>query len=251
VTPVVAGALLLVALVLWFAPVKRRGRADTSPALAGMLAGGTKRALRATLVTMWLRGEIQVAKVGVLERADGLSETEDPLERTVYQVLAYPVGPAAIRSHLRTAETFGTMRRHLIAAGLLLPRARWWLIRLCSLGALGLCVAGFVSGDLVVSGVLTVVAVASLRLPRRTVAGARLIRELRRTYPAPDEDAELEPAATGMVVATRGTLDLPGLAGFAHRGGLISGGDSNSPADQDPMLHRPSVPLTADPNRRP
>jgi uncharacterized protein (TIGR04222 family) len=242
----VAGALLLVAVALRFAHPRARARPEMTPAQAGMLAGGPGRALQATLVTMRLRGELGVGRPGILERAGGLAETGDPLERTVYRVLSYPQGPKAIRGHRRTIEAFDSVRRGLTRAGLLLPTAGWWLLRLLSVAAFGLSVAGFVAGDRVAAGVVAALAVLNVLLPRRTLAGSRLLRALDRALPGGDEP--LDPATAGIAVALHGTEAIPQLESFVARGGLTDGGSSNVTAGTDPILKWPSVPLSADPN---
>lgn len=232
---------LLLAMALRFAHRSTRTRPEPTPSIAGLLARGSRRALQATLVTMRLRGEIGIEKAGILRRAGGLAETDDALERTVYRVLAYPIGPAAVRTHRRTIETFDAIRRRLVAAGLLLPRAGWWLLRLLSATALGLAVAGFVAGDRVAAGVVAGLAVVNLLLPRRTRAGSRLLRELDRALPGHDE--QLAPATAGMAVALHGLGAVPGLRGFVERGGLVGGGSSNSTPGTDPTIDRPGTPL--------
>ncbi|MBB4907139.1 hypothetical protein H4W32_006664 [Actinophytocola algeriensis] len=130
---------------------------------------------------------------------------------------------------------------------MLLPRSGWWLLRLLAAAALGLSVAGFVAGDRAVAGVVAGLAVVNLLLPRRTLAGSRLLRELDRALPG--EDERLDPATAGIAVALHGIGAVPGLRGFVERGGIVDGGSSNSTAGTDPTINSPNVPLNADPNR--
>lgn len=244
---VLSAVSLLLAVALRFAHQRARGRRKLTPSTAGLLAGGSKRALQATLVTMRLRGEIGVEKAGVLRRASGLSETDDALERSIYRVLAYPLGPAAIRTHRRTIETFDALRRNLTNAGLLLPRSSWWLLRLLSATALGSSVAGFITGDRVAAGVVAGLAVVNLLLPRRTLAGSRLLRELARALP--NQDEQPDPTTAGIAIALHGTDAVPSLRGFVERGGLLDGGNSNTTPGTDPTTNTPSFPITGDPSR--
>ncbi|MPZ83641.1 MAG: TIGR04222 domain-containing membrane protein [Actinophytocola sp.] len=158
--------------------------AELSPAMAGYLARGPRRALLAVLVTLRRRSAVAVARSGMIKRTGPLLNATDPLERAVHATLSGPMGPGTLRRRTSVDEALVALREQLVARGLLVPRWR--------------------------------------RLPfrRRTSAGSRALREVRRRYPVPAGDEPLPAVETGMVVALYGTLDLPGIRSFARRGGL-------------------------------
>jgi uncharacterized protein (TIGR04222 family) len=240
----VTGALVAVVVALRLVRAGQPIMAP-SPALVGLLAGGPKNALVATLVTMRRRGEIGIDRAGVLRSAGELADTTDPVERAVYRVLSLPRGPKEIRAHRTSITAFGVLRRRLVAAGLLLSAPRWAASRILPVAAVVYCLVRLAGGaNGLVVGACAALAVATLFLPRRTLAGSRLLAGLRREFPVTGEpvpDAE----RIGMIVAVHRRVDLPGLEKFARRGGLSDGGGSNSRGVEDPHVDNPSMPITS------
>ncbi|HVK23444.1 MAG TPA: TIGR04222 domain-containing membrane protein [Actinokineospora sp.] len=167
--------VLIVLVLSPLPPWSARGRVDLSDPEIAYLFGGKKRAVRVTLAIMADGGLVEAHPRGGVRLTRRTLTSRVPIVRAVYSALHTPSGPAAIGRHPTVRRALAELDRELVRLGLLAGRWR-----------------RFTS--------------------RRTVAGRRLVRRLRRDNPAafgeyrthgPTFDGELD----GCGVGYSGTTD--------------------------------------------
>ncbi|MCW6005238.1 TIGR04222 domain-containing membrane protein [Micromonospora sp. CPCC 205371] len=250
-----AVAVMVQGVVMGAEQDARRGQADpATPYTAGMIGGevsggvlvtevaylasGRWAAVRAGLVMLYARGLLEAGRRGRIGRVGSSPRTGEPLERALFASLLGWSGAREVGQKPRVLVTQRELRRGLERRGLV---RRWWVRALVPPGLAvlpGVLVARLVSLDVIVPqvGVLGVVACAAGAvwfLPRRTVAGARLLRRLRVDHA--DLVAEIEsgrarlgawaPERVGVVVALYGDAAVVAIMPAVARGaGLVDGG---------------------------
>ena len=246
----VVAYLLAAALGLWWCwltatPVRLRGDPELSPAQVALLRQrGRRAALVAAVTELYVAGLVAVHGSGRLVRGDAaMTADRSELARAVYRVLVVPRGLhrvalfAPVRAALRAAAD------GLARSGAAPIRTRWRLSRLALAGVVVVTLAGVTRAGalpplLVLPAVVLVAAsVAAWFLPRRTVAGARLLRRLRQEQAARwagPSDAEpfdsWTPSQAAWVSALTGMV-LSGLEPALRR----------EPPDRQPGVNRPGV----------
>jgi uncharacterized protein (TIGR04222 family) len=189
VVVVYASALLLGLCSFWLAatPLRLPGTPELSPSQIAMLRWrGRRAALVAAITELYAAGLVTVSGRGTLRRGDapvpqGLSE----LPRALYRVLVVPRSLRSLTSAAPVRAALRATSAELTATGAAPSHTRWWLSRAALLAALMVTLSatsrvGAVSPLLMLPTTLLVsAAAAAWLLPRRTVAGARLLRRLR------------------------------------------------------------------------
>lgn len=194
---------------------------ELRPAEAAYLAGGPRSAVVTAIVMLRCDSAVGSARPGTINRKGPAPRGADPLTRAILGSLGTPIGSRMIRRRISVDKALMAIRTRLVAAGLLIPL---WRRILAPIVLLGLSAAMFAAQPWGAGGV-AVLALVSVRRPRCTRAGRRAIRELRQAYPVPGADDEPQPAwDTGMIVAVHDELELPGIAAFARRARLRTGG---------------------------
>jgi uncharacterized protein (TIGR04222 family) len=148
------------------------------------LASGRWAAVRVGLVMLYARGLLDTGRRGRIGRVGSSPRTGEPLERALFASLLGWSGAREVGASPRVLVTQRELRRGLERRSLL---RRWWVRVLVPLGLAvlpGVLAARLVSLDVIgpqvgVLGVVVCATVAVWFLPRRTVAGARLLRRLR------------------------------------------------------------------------
>ncbi|SDT04180.1 TIGR04222 domain-containing protein [Streptomyces sp. TLI_053] len=219
-----AVAGLVVAGLLRWLPV--RGRTSGLPAVgvAGV-RGGSKAALTVAVVELHLAEVIDTGRAGQLRRVahSGPGRNVTSLHRAAWTVLGrnLSLADAAAAPAVRRARQ--ELNAELAGRGLRCGRARSTLAGLLALAACATAVAVAAQGALRTGLSLAVLSLAVLCGPARTLAGHRLLRELRRRHPRPAA-VPAAPAETGLLVALHGRRALrPLVPEFAARAGLLGG----------------------------
>lgn len=192
---------------------------EVGPVEAGYLARGPRRAVLVAIVALRRCGAVTAGQHGTVRRKGVPPGWADPVMRAVIGSLTNPMGSRMIRRRIAVDRALVRTRRRLVERQLLLPLWLRFLLPLVLLGA-GAALFRPLSWE---AGGAMALAVVSLRWPRRTLAGWRAVRALRRRYRVPEE-APLDAWDSGMVVAVHGTLDFPGVTAFARRTRLRTGG---------------------------
>ncbi|MFF0387643.1 TIGR04222 domain-containing membrane protein [Kitasatospora sp. NPDC004615] len=213
-----------------------RGRVDglTAVEVAGV-RGGSKAALGVAVVELHLAGAIDAGSRGRLRRVvhTGPGRDVTVLHRAVWTAFGRDLSFADAAAAPAVRRARDELGAELAGRGLRCGRARLMVARLLGLAAGGAAV-GLATGGAAVgiaaqgarwAGViLAVLAVAVLCAPARTLAGCRLLRELRCLHPLPGG----APAGTeevGLLVALHGRRALRSLVPtFAAGAGLLGGG---------------------------
>jgi uncharacterized protein (TIGR04222 family) len=194
---------------------------ELRPTEAAYLTGGPRRAVLAALVVLRRGSAVNAGQPGTIKRTGEPPSGSDPVTRAIVSSLSTPIGSRMIRRRISVDKALMAMRKRLVTAKLLLPLWRRLLVPTVLFGLSAVMVAT----QPWAAGGAAALALAATRWPRCTRAGRRAVRELRRAYPVPDADADPMPAwDTGMVVAVHGELELPGIAAFARRARLRTGG---------------------------
>jgi uncharacterized protein (TIGR04222 family) len=189
-------------------------------AQAGYLARGRRRAILGALVALRVHGAVAAGRPGTIRRKGPPPSWSDPLTRAVYRGLSTPVGTRMLRARTSVREALATTAEELVTAKLLIPGWRRAILPVVLFGVAAVLVHALPWA----AAATGVPAVLAIRWPRRTRAGRRAVRDLRRAHPVPGEDAPADAWGTGMVVALHGVLDLPNIAAFAVRARLRDGG---------------------------
>lgn len=223
----VAG-LLVVSIGLRVLVPPWRVRADVGGCTVAYLRGGERAVVVTALATLHERGTVDVAKRGMVRRAGPLPGNAGAIERAVYAALYQPNGPQRLPGRPEPRRALADLRAELAEAGLLLGTWRWVALRVTLCVALLIVLARLVAGGLhpltfgVLGGFL-VIGLVLWVLPRRTRAGARTLRAVRRRYPLTSLGGS--PRDVGMCVGLYGKPALLyGMARFARDGGLLDGG---------------------------
>jgi uncharacterized protein (TIGR04222 family) len=272
----VANAALLAAGVLIRFPFRRRTPRELRPTEVALLRSGPAAAVVTALVLLHARAAVDAAAPGTVRRTGALPRGCDPLARLVYESLARPGGPRELATRGPVRGGLTDLATGLAGAGLVLPARRGYALRIVAVGAGLATVAGLlaIAGRLGIGGVggagalgghpalaavaLVALAVASAGLallPRRTGAGRRLMRRLRRRHAdltpehGPDA-ADWSPQVHGLAVALYGAdalrLTFPR---FASQGGLFAAARPAGHGNRDDR--RPPGPRRTRPARRP
>jgi uncharacterized protein (TIGR04222 family) len=202
------------------------------------LASGRWAAVRVGLVMLYARGLLDTGRRGRIGRIGSSPRAGEPLERALFASLLGWSGARQVGARSRVLVAQRELCRGLERRGLL---RRWWVRSLVPLGLAvlpGVVAARLVSLDMIgpqvgVLGVVACAAVAVWFLPRRTVAGARLLRRLRVDHA--DLVAELEsgrarlggwaPERVGVAVALYGDAAVVAIMpAVARSAGLVDGG---------------------------
>ncbi|MFE4304932.1 hypothetical protein ACFQ9H_05875 [Streptomyces sp. NPDC056517] len=217
---VVAG-LVGAGLLRW---LPARGRADglTAVGVAGV-RGGSKAALTVAVVELHLAGSIAVGRSGRLRRVVHTSPGHDvaSLHRAAWTVFGreLSLADAAVAPAVRRARE--EVRAELAGRGLRCGRARLAVAGLLALTAGSTAAAVAVQGSPWAGLPLAVLSLAVLCAPVRTLAGYRLMREMRRLHPLPG-DTPAGPEEIGLLAALHGRRALRLLVPeFAACAGLL------------------------------
>ncbi|MFY1673518.1 TIGR04222 domain-containing membrane protein [Plantactinospora sp. WMMB334] len=213
---------------------------DLSATDLGYLSGGSWGAVRTGLVLLHGRGGVVVDRPGGLHRAGPVPVRAEPLERALFGALYGSMAPREVANQRRVRQTLAAQRESLIGLGLLRPAWRRFLLPAVLVLALPMVIARLVAADLLgvqvgLVVVLAFVGIAGWFLPRRTLAGDRLLRAARREHPlpvAPSGARGTPPAGggsardPGLMVALYGQDGLRTVlpAQFARDSGLLGGG---------------------------
>lgn len=220
------GAALAVVLSALIRLPRWRKRTDLkiSPAVLGYLTGGTRRAVRAAIAELHVRGAVRLGRPGTVKHAGGKFARTDPLLSAVYAAIYQPTGPRVVASRPQVRRAVGQVRKELVAARLWLPTGNWVASRILLVAALPLLVAQFASTrdatGITLVAIVFVLGVLLALLGRRTWTCRSRTRQLGREG---GRDAE----SVGYAVAVRGKRALREIMPrFAKEGGLLDGGTS-------------------------
>jgi uncharacterized protein (TIGR04222 family) len=207
---------------------------ELTPIEAGWLRGGDWAATQTALAMLYRRGALQAGRVGTVERVASPLAGADPLERALYAVLYGAVGPRELMNKPRSRSALSELRRKVAAAGLVRPRWRRVATPAMSVTLPSVLLARLVALGTVPAwaGVLVVVTLSCVGgafVFRRTIIGARTLRQLRVRHAdlsrAGENQSALTPQDVGMAVALFGDAALLAiLPKAAHDAGLLDGG---------------------------
>ncbi len=184
--------LLAAALGLWWCwltatPLRLRGEPELSaPQIALLRRRGRRAALIAAVTELYVAGLVEVHGSGRLARGDAaMAADRSELARAVYRVLVVPRSLHRLAFHAPVRAALRAAADELARSGAAPTRTRWRLSRLALVGVVavtlvGVTRAGALPPPLVLPAmVLVASALVAWFWPRRTVAGARLLRRLR------------------------------------------------------------------------
>ncbi|MFD9065873.1 TIGR04222 domain-containing membrane protein [Kitasatospora purpeofusca] len=217
--------LLCAGLLRW---LPLRGRAEHLPA-AGVAAvrGGSGAALAVVVVELHLAGVLDVDRFGRLKRVVHGSPGRDgtPLHRAARSAFgrALSRSDAAVAPAVRRANE--EVRVDLVARGLRCGRVRLAAAGLTALAAAVLALVAAAQGAAPAGVPVAVLALGVLLAPVRTLAGRRLLRDLRRDHPLPGAAGTRPgPEEAGLLTALYGRRALRRLLpDFAAAAGLLGG----------------------------
>ena len=217
---VVAG-LVGAGLLRWL-PVRGRPDGLTAVGVAGV-RGGSKAALTVAVVELHLAGAIEVGRSGRLWRVVHTSPGRDVsvLSRAAWTVFGreLSLADAAVAPAVRRARE--EARAELAGRGLRCGRVRLAVAGLLVFATGSTAVAVAVQGSPWAGLPLVVLSLAVLCAPVRTLAGHRLLREMRRLHPLPG-DTPAGPEEIGLLAALHGRRALRLLVPeFAACAGLL------------------------------
>lgn len=235
---------LLAAWVLVMAFPMRASAPEPGHAESGLLRRGRWAALQAAVVRLHAAGLVEVDTEGRLARTKRKLRSDiDGLAQAVYAAMPEPTSVLMLRIRPGVRQALGELVQRLAAHGLVQGRRRWRFSRALLVVVAVLCVRQLTGGagtvvDAALAMVLLIAAVAAWFVPRRTVAGQRLLRQLRRQHDGMpqlirDGDAgELTAEQVAMVHGLSGQAPA-GLAGaFARAGAGSAPGDQESELEQ-------------------
>jgi uncharacterized protein (TIGR04222 family) len=203
-----------------------------------LLAGGAWAAARTGLAMLSARRRLETGRPGRINRTGSAPRNGEPLEKVLFGALLGWSGAREVAAKPRVRDVLRELRHQLERRRLV--RRPWVrvLVPLTLVTVPGVAVARLVALQVVPPGpgavaVLAGVLAAGWFLPRRTVAGARLLRRLRAEHPGVTAAAETSraglpprsPKAVGLAVALFGDAALLSIMpAVAHRAGLLDGG---------------------------
>jgi uncharacterized protein (TIGR04222 family) len=224
-----ASALLLVAALAVRFARPRTPRIELRPTEVALLRGGRRAAVVTALVLLHARAAVDGGEPGRARRCGPLPRGCDPLARVVYAALVPPASPRELVGHPAVRRALAQLSTDLAAARLTV--AAWRRLALAGLAAASIAVAAAygVAQDRATTVVpLAAAALGTLALAalsRRTLAGRRTVRGLRRRYAdvtAGMDAADWSPRSLGLAVAVHGTPALRvTFPTFAAQGGLL------------------------------
>jgi uncharacterized protein (TIGR04222 family) len=193
----------------------------------GHLHGGRWGAVRTGLAMLHAREAVVAGREGMVERAGPRPPDAEPLEHALFAALYGDMGPRELAERPRVREAIDDLRRDLVRRGLVRPQWRRVLVPL-ALAVLPPFVLArlidVIGAPIGLAASVVLVGAACWFLPRRTVAGARALRQLRALHP--------EPAGPGGTLAKLGPAValygadalLATMPVFARDSGLLDGG---------------------------
>ncbi|MFG2918484.1 TIGR04222 domain-containing membrane protein [Kitasatospora sp. NPDC048298] len=221
---VCAVAGLVGAGLLRWLPVRGRTDGLTAAGVAGV-RGGSKAALKVAVVELHLAGAIDVGRLGRLRRVvhTGPGRDVTSLHRAVWKAFGRELSLADAAAAPAVRRAREEMRAELAGRGLRCGQARLTVAGLLALAAGGTGVA-IAAQEAFWAGVpLAVLSLTVLCAPARTLAGGKLLREMRRLHPLPGA-TPAGPEEIGVLAALHGRRALRLLLPeFAARAGLLSG----------------------------
>jgi uncharacterized protein (TIGR04222 family) len=161
---------------------------DLSPTEVGLLRGGAKAALVTALTALHADGLIEIRRQGGVRRASAaMPAGRDSFERTVYAALHTPAGVRSLATRLAIRRALAVLAGRLADLGLMPGRLSWSVGRMALVAVLAVVVARLVAGDTQRPTFAILTAAALIAgclwfLPRRTIAGHRVLRALRREH---------------------------------------------------------------------
>jgi uncharacterized protein (TIGR04222 family) len=215
-------------LLVWWPVFARRRRELAAPAM-GFLRRGERGALGTAVTALYADGLIVVSRRGLLQRgASPMRAGVEPFAAAVYAAMPAPTRIGALPARSRVRGAVATLVRDLSRAGLVPGRVRWLLARVVLLATAVVSGVRVLDPDLswelrVPYAVALVLVVAAWWVPRRTVAGYRALRRLRREHAdllraaGGDRSGAVDPDGAVIGYALAGVVP-PGLAAGLARG---------------------------------
>ncbi|WP_345074345.1 TIGR04222 domain-containing membrane protein [Phytohabitans flavus] len=195
------------------------------------LRGGGWGAVRTGLAMLYVRGAVS-ARDGTVRRSGRVPRGAEPLELALFGALEGELRPRQLADRQWVREAIGDVRRDLIRRGLVRPQRRRVLLPLALVVVPPWLLGRLIEVVSVHIGLLTsvvLVAVACWFLPRRTLAGARALRQLQARYPAPTDSDRVTPDGIGPAVALYGPAALVAtMPRFAREAGLTRFGGTDA-----------------------
>jgi uncharacterized protein (TIGR04222 family) len=179
----VSGWLLLVG---W--PLSARRRIELSAPGMGFLRRGERGALATAATALYVDGLAAVSRRGLLQRGQApMRAGVEPFAAAVYAAMPAPTRFRALSGRPRVRAAVATLVHELSRAGLIPGRVRWLLARAVLLATAVISGARVLDPELpselrVPYAIALTAAFVAWWVPRRTVAGYRALRRLRREY---------------------------------------------------------------------
>ncbi|MFD8693625.1 TIGR04222 domain-containing membrane protein [Kitasatospora purpeofusca] len=218
--------LLCAGLLRW---LPLRGRAEgLPPAGVAAVRGGSKAALAVVVVELHLAGVLDVDRHGRLKRVVHGSPGRDgtPLHRAARSAFGRALSWADAAAAPAVRRACEEVRVDLVGRGLRCGRVRLVTAGLTALAAGVVALVAAAQGAAPTGVPVAVVALGVLLAPVRTLAGRRLLRDLRRRHPAPGATGAgaVGPEEAGLLTALYGRRALRRLLpDFAAASGLLGG----------------------------
>ncbi|HEU5471121.1 MAG TPA: TIGR04222 domain-containing membrane protein [Actinophytocola sp.] len=243
-------ALLVVAAALLLLPPAAKS-VDLLPTEIGYLNRGGRGAVATALTVLYTADLLEIRYRSTVERSDkplpSRSELE-PFVRAVYTDIHVQARPGALPSRPAVRRGLAALAARLADAGLVPGRFRLLAGRTVLAAAVVLAIVRLAARSGAGEALLALIAGAVVlwRLSRRTIAGHRLLRRLRRDYTrrwsgTPDDDpapaagvalvpghgAPVDAAALGLVASLGAVIGIhvPDFGGWDNGGG--GGGDGD------------------------
>lgn len=160
-------------------PLRARER-ELSASDLGLLRRGRRAAVATAVLELHSEGLVEVRSRGDLARGRSpMRSGFADLPRSVYAALVVPVSLRGLKAKVRRALAAATAG--LAHSGLVPGRTRWLLARAILLVAAAVATIRLVDGSEPAAAVFASAIVAGF-IPRRTVAGRRALRRLRREH---------------------------------------------------------------------
>lgn len=214
----VMGGLLFVSVVILFLPVAAAAEVEPTATELGYLRRGTRGAVLTALGGLLTEGVIMVRSRGGVRRTDKpLRRCRDPFQRAVYDALHGPAGARDLATRPAVRRARADLAERLADGGLVPGRLRRTVGVATLIAVPAVAIAGARSAlDAAVTGAALLITVSLWLLSRRTIAGHRLLRRMRRQRAR--QLAGLPPGGASRPYAAA-------RAGGAAAGGVIRTGD--------------------------